>query len=211
MSKDKILDQIKSEKIVAIIRLDDSSDIDAISDAIIAGGVNVLEVTIGTPDVFKSIEQIAKKDNVVVGVGSVVSESQVSQAVDSGADFIVTPATKQELIHASHRLGKPIFSGAYTPTEILQAYEWGADVVKLFPAAIMGIPYFKAVSAPMPYVPIMPTGGVTVENASSWIDAGAECLGVGSTLVNKGLIAKRDFNTITEIAQQLKSAITKNN
>ena len=210
MTKDKILDQIKSEKIVAIIRLDDSSDIDAISDAIIAGGVNVLEVTIGTPDVFKSIEKIAKKASVVVGVGSVVSEEQVSQAVDSGAEFIVTPATKQVLIHASHKFEKPIFSGAYTPTEILQAYEWGADVVKLFPAAIMGIPYFTAVRAPMPYVPLMPTGGVTVENAASWIDAGAECLGVGSTLVNKALIAQRDFKTISEIAQQLKSAIAIN-
>ena len=111
------------------------------------------------------------------------------------------------MIETAHSYGKPILSGALTPTEILQAYEWRADIVKLFPAATFGLPYFKAVKAPMPYIPIMPTGGITVENANEWILNGAVCLGIGSTLVNKTLIARQDFEGIKEIARSMRKVV----
>ena len=107
----------------------------------------------------------------------------------------------------AHQHNKPILSGAMTPTEILQAYEWGADIVKLFPAANFGLSYFKAVKAPMPHLPIMPTGGVTIENAAEWLRNGALCLGVGSTLINKELIDQKDFTEITAIAKAMTAAI----
>ena len=107
----------------------------------------------------------------------------------------------------AHKYDKPILSGAMSPSEILQAYEWGADVVKLFPAADFGLSYFKSIKAPMPHIPIMPAGGITVENAAEWISNGAVCLGVGSSLMNKKLIEQRDFDSITIMARALTEAI----
>ena len=140
-------------------------------------------------------------------MGSVIDAKTAKAAIEAGAEFVVTPVSKPEVIAMAHQHNKPILSGAMTPTEILQAYEWGADIVKLFPAANFGLSYFKAVKAPMPHLPIMPTGGVTIENAAEWLRNGALCLGVGSTLINKELIAQKDFTEITAIAKAMTAAI----
>ena len=176
---------------------------DRLATALNKGGVQAIEVTIGTPNALAEIQKLAIHEGILPGVGSVVDVATAKAAIEAGAEFIVTPTTKKEVIEMAHQYGKPILSGALTPTEILQAYEWGADIIKLFPASIFGLPYFKAVKAPMPYIPIMPTGGVTVENAAEWIQHGAVCLGVGSTLVNKDLIAKQDFEAITRVAKNM--------
>lgn len=207
MTKDEILSILLSTKIVAIIRLDNPEPIYKLATALYEGGVKAIEVTIGTPNALAEIQKLAKHGGILPGVGSIVDAKTAKAAIEAGAEFIVTPTTKKEVIEMAHRYGKPIFSGALTPTEILQAYEWGADVVKLFPTASLGLPYFKAVRGPMPYIPMMPTGGITLDNAAEWVRSGAVCLGVGSTLVNKTLIAAEDYQAITAVAQKMCAVI----
>ena len=207
MTKTEILSTLLDTKIVAIIRLADSKPVFQIASALYEGGVKAIEVTVGTPNAMTEIKKLAQHEGILPGVGSVVDVETAKAAIAAGAEFIVTPTTKKEVIEVAHAHGKPILSGALSPTEILQAYEWGADIIKLFPAAIFGLSYFKAVKAPMPYIPIMPTGGVTVENAAEWIKSGAICLGVGSTLVNKTLIDQQDFDGIQEIARNMRKVV----
>jgi len=201
--KEKLLKQILASGIIAIIRLDESEPIYELGTTLFSAGVNAIEVTIGTPNVLEEINKLSLHGGMIVGVGSVVDVKQAEDAIAAGAEYVVTPVTKREVINYCHQKAKPIFSGAYTPTEIEQAYSWGADVVKLFPAAIGGLPYFKAVKAPMPHIPIMPTGGITLDNMSSWLDAGAVCLGVGGSLVNRDLVTKRDFRKIGQHAEEM--------
>lgn len=210
MTKKEILDTLLASKIIAIIRLDSSEPVYKVADALYKGGVTAIEVTMGTPNVLEEIAKLAKHDGILPGVGSVIDAAMAKAAIEAGAEFIVTPTTKLAIIKMAHYYGKPVLSGALTPTEILQAYEWGADVIKLFPAGIFGLPYFKAVKAPMPYIPIMPTGGVTIENATEWLESGAVCLGVGSTLVNKKLIAQEDFTALTKIAKKMRNVVDGN-
>ncbi|MEK9603381.1 MAG: bifunctional 4-hydroxy-2-oxoglutarate aldolase/2-dehydro-3-deoxy-phosphogluconate aldolase [Flavobacteriaceae bacterium] len=207
MTKDDLLEQLLSTKIIAIIRLSSSEPIQELAKALYRGGISAIEITMGTPDALNEIKKMSQIEGVIPGVGSVIDAKTAQSALEAGAQFVVTPVSKPEVIQMTHRYDKPILSGAMTPSEILQAYEWGADVIKLFPAANFGLSYFKAVKAPMPHLPIMPTGGVTVENAAQWIASGAVCLGVGSTLVNQELIAKKDFDGITTIARALNNAI----
>lgn len=207
MTKDDLLEQLLSTKIIAIIRLSSSEPIQELAKALYRGGISAIEITMGTPDALNEIKKLSQIEGVIPGVGSVIDAKTAQSALEAGAQFVVTPVSKPEVIQMTHRYDKPILSGAMTPSEILQAYEWGADVIKLFPAANFGLSYFKAVKAPMPHLPIMPTGGVTVENAAQWIASGAVCLGVGSTLVNQELIAKKDFDGITTIARALNNAI----
>lgn len=207
MTKDDLLEQLLSTKIIAIIRLSSSEPIQELAKALYRGGIKAIEITMGTPNALNEIKKLSQIEGVIPGVGSVVDAKTAQSALEAGAQFVVTPVSKPEVIQMAHRYEKPILSGAMTPSEILQAYEWGADVIKLFPAANFGLSYFKAVKAPMPQLPIMPTGGVTVENAAQWIASGAVCLGVGSTLVNQKLIAKKDFDGITTIARALNNAI----
>ncbi len=208
MTKAQILAALLDTKIIAIIRLAEAKQVYQTAVALYEGGVNAIEVTVGTPNALQEIEKLAQHTGILPGVGSVVDAATCKAAIQAGAEFIVTPTTKKEVIEMAHSYGKPVMSGALTPTEILQAYEWGADVVKLFPAATFGLPYFKAVKAPMPYIPIMPTGGITVENAAEWLENGAVCLGVGSTLVNKQLINNGNFEAITLQAKKMRVHIT---
>jgi 2-dehydro-3-deoxyphosphogluconate aldolase/(4S)-4-hydroxy-2-oxoglutarate aldolase len=211
MDRAAILSALLETKIIAIIRLNSADPVYPAAQALVKGGVRAIEVTMGTPNVFEEIEKLAKHPDILPGVGSVVDAKTVREAVQAGAQYIVTPASKKEVIEEAHRLGKPVLSGALSPTEILQAYEWGADIIKLFPAKIFGLSYFKAVSAPMPYIPIMPTGGVSVENAAEWIQNGAVCLGVGSALVSQKVVEHSDFDLITSTAKKMRAAIDKLN
>ena len=206
MSRTNLLEQLLATKIIAIIRLSESEPIFELANALHRGGIKAIEVTMGTPNALEEINKLSQIEGVIPGVGSVIDAKTAQAAIEAGAQFVVTPV-KPKVIQMAHQYDKPILSGAMTPSEILQAYEWGADVVKLFPAANFGLSYFKAVIAPMPHIPIMPTGGVTFENAAEWLANGAVCLGVGSTLVNKKLIEEKDFKGITAIAKALTEAI----
>ena len=207
MTKAYLLEQLLATKIIAIIRLSSSDSVFELAKAVHKGGIRSIEITMGTPNALDEINKLSQIEGVIPGVGSVIDAKTAQSAIEAGAQFVVTPVSKPEVIRMAHQYDKPILSGAMTPSEILQAYEWGADVVKLFPAANFGLSYFKALKAPMPHLPIMPTGGVTVENAAEWLENGAVCLGVGSSLINKKLIADKDFIGITAIARAMTDAI----
>lgn len=208
-TKQQILNQILKEKVVAIVRLATSEAVVPTVEALHAGGISAIEVTIGTPDALRHIERYADHTSVLIGVGSVIDAETAQTAIEAGAKFVVTPVSKASVIETALRYQVPIFSGAFTPGEILQAVEWGADVVKVFPADALGMSYFKAVLAPMPHLPLMPTGGVTLDNARDWLAAGACALGVGSALTDKKAIAEGNFDQIAENARQLIANIAK--
>ena len=207
MTKAYLLEQLLATKFIAIIRLSSSDSVFELAKAVHKGGIRSIEITMGTPNALDEINKLSQIEGVIPGVGSVIDAKTAHAAIEAGAQFVVTPVSKPEVIRMAHQYDKPILSGAMTPSEILQAYEWGADIVKLFPATNFGLSYFKAVMAPMPHLPLMPTGGVTVENAAEWLENGAVCLGVGSSLINKKLIAEKDFSGITAIARAMTEAI----
>ena len=205
--KQQTLTRILDEKIVAIVRLDTAEQVVPTIEAIHAGGLSVIEVTMGTPQALQHIEQYTHHDSILIGAGSVTDAEAARIAILAGAKFIVTPITRASIIETASLYRVPVFSGAFSPGEILQAYEWGADVVKVFPAGTLGMSYFKAIKAPMPFLPLMPTGGVTLDNARDWLKAGACALGVGSALTDRQAITDGNYEQITKNAQLLRKNI----
>ncbi|RAK22070.1 2-keto-3-deoxy-phosphogalactonate aldolase [Anoxybacillus vitaminiphilus] len=181
-----LLEQIKENGIVAIIRGAQPENILPIAKALHAGGVKTLEITVETPKVLTLIEQVASEmgDEVIVGAGTVLDPETARAAIMAGAKFIFSPTVNIETIKLTKRYGVISIPGALTPTEILTAYEHGADVVKVFPANMFGPRYLKDVHGPMPHIPLMPTGGVDLRNVAEYIQAGAVAVGIGSNLVN---------------------------
>ena len=185
---------------VAVLRLSDASALDGVVDAIGAGGVRAIEVTMTMPDALGAIAALAQRadPSLILGVGSVLDAETARRAVEAGASFVVSPIFDPRVIDAAHALGAAAMPGAFTPTEIHAATGAGADIVKVFPADVVGMAFFKGVLAPMPRLRLMPTGGVTCENAGDWIRAGAVAVGVGSALLDKRAIAARDWDALTE-------------
>lgn len=198
------LDIIAQNKLVAIVRLDDLSTAKYIADALIEGGIRAIEFTLTNKDALSTIAEIlaAVDDSVTIGVGSVVNAEQVGAAADAGAQFVVSPVCKREVIDACLALDLPTMPGAFTPSEIQQAWEWGASVVKVFPANHLGRRYIKDVLAPLPHLRLMPTGGVSLDNIREWLDYGAFALGVGSSLINNEAIADRDWQRLRDNARR---------
>lgn len=206
--KQQTLNHILAEKVVAIVRLDATESVVPTVEALHAGGVSTVEITLGTPQALQHIEKFAQHDAILIGAGSVTDAEAARRAILAGAKFIVTPVTKISVIETALLYQVPIFSGAFSPSEVLQALEWGADVVKVFPADTLGMSYFRSILAPMPHLPLMPTGGVTLDNACAWLDAGACVLGVGSALTDRQAITNGDYDQITQNAQRLRAAVT---
>jgi 2-dehydro-3-deoxyphosphogluconate aldolase/(4S)-4-hydroxy-2-oxoglutarate aldolase len=204
----QLAERLFAHAAVAVLRLPSAHDAVRAVEALYAGGVSAIEVTVTTPDAFSIIAEIAGRlPDVLVGVGSVLDAATARRAVDAGAKFVVSPIFKSEIVEEAHRLGVPAGPGAFTPAEMLRAHEAGADVVKLFPADTLGIAYLKAVLAPMPFLRLMPTGGVTPENAGDWLRAGAACVGLGSALVDPKLVAAGDFAALTARARRLLQSV----
>ena len=202
--REAVLKRILVSGVVAVVRLPDATHVLRVVDAIRKGGVTAIEITMTTPGALQAITEVAgSMGDVEIGVGSVLDAAGVHRAVDAGARYVVSPVYKKELIDAAHERGVPVMPGAFSPTEILEATEAGADVVKVFPSGVVGMPYFKAVLAPMPHLKLMPTGGVSPENAGDWIRAGAVAVGVGSSLLDKQAIAEGNFGKLTENARVL--------
>jgi 2-dehydro-3-deoxyphosphogluconate aldolase/(4S)-4-hydroxy-2-oxoglutarate aldolase len=202
MTKTEIIQRLLEPGIIAIIRADSSEGLVEAAGALLAGGVTAMEVTMTTPNTLAVIAEITQRfgDRVLIGVGSVIDPQTVHAAVAAGAEFIVTPVTKPEVIAAANRLEKSIASGAFTPTECLLAHESGADFVKLFPAEFNGPAYIRALRAPLPQLRLIPTGGVTVENVGAFFAAGSVALGVGSALVSKAVLENKDWPELTQRA-----------
>ena len=205
MTKLEQMQHIEACGIVAIIRANSANELIEAAAAIREGGVNVIEVTMTTPNALQVINDVSSTygDTVLVGAGSVLDAETARAVMLSGADFVVSPVTKPDVIEICNRYSKVVIPGAFTPTEILMAWETGADYVKVFPSSGVGADYIKDVKAPLPQIPLVPTGGINTENAADFIAAGATALGVGSSLVNNQLIAAGEFATLTERAEQL--------
>lgn len=209
MTKAEILPRLLDPGVIAIIRADSSAGLVEAAGALLAGGVTAMEVTMTTPDALDVVSEVAAHfgEKILLGVGSVIASETVFAAVAAGAEFVVTPVTKPEVIAACQRLDKPIASGAFTPGECLFAHESGADFVKLFPAEFHGAAYVKTLLAPLPMLRLIPTGGVTAETAGAFLAAGSMALGVGSALVSKNILQERDWAELTRRAQNLVEAV----
>ena len=205
MTKLEQMRRIEACGIVAIIRASSANELIDAAAAIHAGGVDVIEVTMTTPNALQVIGDVSSTygDSVLVGAGSVLDAETARAVMLAGAEFIVSPVTKADVIEICNRYGKVVIPGAFTPTEILMAWEAGADYVKVFPSSGVGASYIKDVKAPLPHIPLVPTGGINVENAAEFIKAGATALGVGSALVNNQLIEAGEFGSLTERAKKL--------
>jgi len=207
MDRTEILNEILSGGIVAILRVKESDKVLPASKSILEGGITAIEVSMNTPNAIECIAELSKLVGIIPGVGTVTDKKTAVAAIEAGAQFVVTPITKKEIIDASHKLDKPIFSGAYTPGEIFQAHEWGADVVKIFPAETLGLKYIKAIKAPFPNIKLMPTGGVSPDNIDKWFDMGAECVGIGSSFTKEDIICNEEWGRLTKIAKEFSSNI----
>ena len=209
MDKEKILSEIFKVKAVAVLRVKEVEKLKKIIDAICAGGVSVVEITMTVPNAIQLIEKMNKEldKNIVLGVGSVLNKSVAEDAIRAGAKYVVSPVLKKEIIETSHKYSIPAMPGCFTPTEIQTAYEYGADIIKVFPADIVGIAFFKAILAPLPHLKLMPTGGVSLTNAGDWIKAGACAVGIGSALLDKKAIADENYSILTENASTIMKSI----
>jgi len=203
------IQQFLEKKIVAVVRLDDYDRAVDVARALVAGGITVLEFTLTGRGAFKAITATrqALGDTACVGVGTVLKTEDVEAAIDAGAQFAVTPAVRRQVIATCLRRQTLILCGGFSPTELLEAYEAGAELVKVFPAEAGGPKFIKAVLAPMPFLKLVPTGGVSPENAREYLAAGAVAVGIGGNLVSNKLVAAGAFDQITTTAQACVAAV----
>jgi 2-dehydro-3-deoxyphosphogluconate aldolase/(4S)-4-hydroxy-2-oxoglutarate aldolase len=208
-SREAIVEQVVDEGIVAVIRVTEPSKLPSVIEAIAAGGVRGIEITLTVPGAIEQIAMAKKAfgDDILLGVGSVLDRKNTVAAIEAGARFVVSPIFRDEIVAAAHELDVPAFPGAFTPTEIATAVRAGADIVKVFPADIVGMPFFKAVRAPLPGLKLMPTGGVSLTNAGDWLAAGACAVGIGSALVTKQAVAESDFAQLRKNAETVRANI----
>ena len=211
MTKPEIIQRLLDPGIVAIIRADSSDQLMHVAQALFDGGVTAMEVTMTTPNALDVIGNVTAHfgGKVLMGVGSVLDPETARAAILAGAEFVVTPVTKPEVIRICNRYGKPIASGAFTPTEALLAHESGADFIKLFPADQVGPGYIRNLLAPLPMLQIIPTGGVTPETAGDFLKAGCVALGAGSALVSKDILQTHDWKQLRERAEAFVRAVRK--
>jgi 2-dehydro-3-deoxyphosphogluconate aldolase/(4S)-4-hydroxy-2-oxoglutarate aldolase len=210
-SRSKILHWLVNPGIVAVIRADSSSQLLHVAESLKQGGVTAMEVTMTTPRALEVIHEVSEKfgKEILMGVGTILDTETCRSALLAGAEFVVTPILRTDIIQLCRRYGKPIICGAYTPTEILTAWESGADFVKVFPADGLGPNYIKAVKAPLPQVELIPTGGVDLNTAGDFIKAGCAALAAGSSLVSKKILQDKDWTGLSKTAQKFVEAVAK--
>jgi 2-dehydro-3-deoxyphosphogluconate aldolase / (4S)-4-hydroxy-2-oxoglutarate aldolase len=204
MNRELTLKRILEGGIVAVVRSETSEPLVKVVEALALGGVTAAEITFTVPDAIEVIRQVRRAvgDSLVLGAGTVLDSETARAAILAGAEYIVSPIVNVDVIRLCRRYDKVVMPGALTPTEVVSAWESGADVVKIFPADLGGPPYLKALRGPLPQIRLMPTGGVDLSTAGSFIKAGACCLGVGSSLVDPKSVASGDFAAIRELAAQ---------
>ena len=206
MSKADVLARIKGVGIVPVVRAESAEEALRAIDAIREGGVDILEITMTVPGALRLIEEVSRRlgKDAVVGAGTVLDAETARACILAGAQFVVSPALSTSTIACCRRYGVPVFPGALTPTEVLAAWEAGADMVKVFPAsALGGASYIKALKAPMPQIDLIPTGGVNLETAADFIKAGSTALGVGADLVDLKALREGQAGLLTERASKL--------
>jgi 2-dehydro-3-deoxyphosphogluconate aldolase/(4S)-4-hydroxy-2-oxoglutarate aldolase len=203
MRKVDSIREIEQGGVIAIVRFDRSEDLVKVARAVRAGGVRVIEFTMTTPNALRIIEESVREfgQDVLLGAGTVLDPETARAAILAGAEFIVAPTLSPAVIELCRRYSKVVIPGAFTPTEILTAWECGADFVKVFPAEFGGPAYFKAVLAPLPQVKLIPVGGVSLETTADFIRSGAAAVAVGGNLVKKSAIVAGRFDELTELAR----------
>jgi 2-dehydro-3-deoxyphosphogluconate aldolase/(4S)-4-hydroxy-2-oxoglutarate aldolase len=204
-SRSDITAAVEELGVVAIIRMQDPAAVRGVVDALAEGGVRAVEVTMTVPRAIELIAEIAPTlpKGFLFGAGTVLDGDTVKRAVEAGARFIVSPVFRRDVIEAAHKEGVPVMPGCFTATEILNAWDAGADIVKVFPATSVGPSYVKDIRGPLPQVKLMPTGGVSIDNVGEWLKAGAVAVGVGSALLDGNAIAAKQFGPITENARRI--------
>ncbi|HZY87440.1 MAG TPA: bifunctional 4-hydroxy-2-oxoglutarate aldolase/2-dehydro-3-deoxy-phosphogluconate aldolase [Gemmataceae bacterium] len=204
MSKETQLRQVLDCGIVAVVRSPDSRQLVEATRALADGGVTVVEITMTVPNALEVVRQVrqALGDRILLGAGTILDPETARAALLAGAEYLVAPTVNLDVIRLCRRYDKLVMPGAFTPTEILSAWEAGADVVKVFPADVVGPAFFKALRGPLPQVRLMPTGGVDLKTAADFLRAGACCLGVGGQLVEPKAVAEGDFDRIRDLARQ---------
>jgi 2-dehydro-3-deoxyphosphogluconate aldolase / (4S)-4-hydroxy-2-oxoglutarate aldolase len=207
--REDVLRAIEATGVVAVVRLADAAQMQDVADALMAGGVRAIEVTMTVPRAVDLIAELSRTlpSEVIIGAGTVLTADVAEQVIAAGAQFVVSPVCRPALIDACHRHDVIAMPGCFTPTEILTAWDAGADVVKVFPATSLGPAFFKDLRGPLPQVRMMPTGGVTRANAGDWIRAGAVAVGVGTALVDQQAVASRQFHVIADHARHFIDAV----
>ncbi len=211
MDKYESIQYLLDKCIVAVVRANTGGeDLVRVVRAVVDGGVHCVEVTMTTPGALDCIATASKQlegADMLLGVGSVLDAETCRMAILAGAEYVVSPTLSVPVIQMARRYGKPVIAGAYTPTEILTAWENGSDLVKVFPASVGGPGYLKAIKGPLPQIPLVPTGGVNLDTVDKFLEAGAAALAVGGNLVNNKLVSARDFDAITKNAQAFAEAV----
>ncbi|MBX2976857.1 MAG: bifunctional 4-hydroxy-2-oxoglutarate aldolase/2-dehydro-3-deoxy-phosphogluconate aldolase [Ignavibacteriaceae bacterium] len=209
MIREKILAEVITRKAVAVIRAKDPDKLRRIIESLAEGGITIAEITMTVPNAIQLIEKMSKEvsKNIIIGVGSVLNRETAISAINAGAKYVVSPILKKEVIDAAHANDVPVMPGCFTPTEAQTAFEYGADIIKVFPADVLGMSFFKAILAPMPHLKLMPTGGVTLTNPGEWIKAGACAVGLGSSLLDSKAISENNFSVLTENAKKVMQSI----
>jgi len=204
MGKEIQLQQVLDCGIVAVVRSPDSHQLVEVCRALADGGVSVVEITMSVPNALEVVRQVRQElgARILLGAGTVLDPETARAVLLAGAEYIVAPTVNLDVIRLCRRYDKLVMPGAFTPTEILTAWEAVADIVKVFPADVLGPAFFKALRAPLPQIRLMPTGGVDLGTAAAFLKAGACCLGVGGQLVEPKAVAERDFGRIRDLARQ---------
>lgn len=207
-SKSEIISLLTNPGIVAVVRAQKPEQVMPLSEALLAGGVLAIEITMTTPNALAAIREAraALGNRALVGVGTVLDAATCRGAIEAGAEFVVTPICRTEFVKIAHDAGRPIMLGAYTPTEAQTAYEAGADFIKIFPADTLGPGYIKALRAPLPHLRIVPTGGVDVHNVADFLKAGCAALGVGGSLVSGKILQEANWPELTRKAAEFVAA-----
>jgi len=212
MSNEAVIKWVKELGLVPVLRARSAKEGEALVEAMVAGGVTVMEVTTTVPGAIELIATLKKQygDAVLLGSGTITTADQCAASIDAGAEFVVSPSLHLPVIETTKKMGKVSIPGALTPTEVITAWNAGADIVKVFPCSAMGgASYLKSLKAPFPFLRLIPTGGVTLTTAADFLKAGAEALGVGADLVNVQAIADGKPEIVTAAAKAYLEAIKK--
>jgi len=207
-TKAEIISRLVKPGIIAVVRAQKAEQVPPLCEALLAGGVLAIEITMTTPNALAAIRDARARfaERALIGVGTVLDAKTCQAAIDAGAEFVVTPICRIELVKLAQAADRPIMLGAYTPTEAQLAHEAGADFVKIFPADTLGPGFIRSLRAPLPHLKIVPTGGVDVGNVAEFLKAGCAALGVGSSLVSTKILADADWPELTRRAKQFVKA-----
>jgi len=209
LSRAEVVARIEATGVVAVMRLTDASVGRAVALAMAEGGVTALEVTMTVPRAVELIQELASTlpASCIVGAGTVLTADTAEEVMRAGARFVVGPVLRPDVIAACRARDVAVMPGCFTPTEILTAWDAGADIVKVFPATSLGPAFFKDIRGPLPQLKLMPTGGVTRDNAGDWIRAGAVAIGVGTALIDARAVAEQRFGDLTAAARHFVRAV----